>query len=250
MPKESLENKVVIVTGAGSGIGAALSKAFSADGARVVLTARRKERLDEAAAQCKGETLILPLDITRPGAGLEIVDSTVERFGRIDILVNNAGLGAYGSFVESGEEQWRTLFEVNLFAPVALCRAVLPFMLDRDRGLIVNIASIGGLIAHAENVSAYVASKHAFVGFSRGLKKDLAGTGVRVLAACPHLTNTDFFTTSPGAEAMAAEVEQYKAFMDDPRDVAKGIIEQLDSDRLIVFPTEKPHKAYLKQKEL
>ena len=250
MPDNCLKDKVAIVTGAGTGIGAALSKAFSSEGARVVLTARRKERLEETAAQCKGEALILSSDITRRGAGLEIAQRAVERFGRIDILANNAGLGAYGSFMESGEELWRTLFEVNLFAPVALCRAVLPHMMERKQGLIVNIASIGGLIAHAENVSAYVASKHALVGFSRGLKKDLKGTGVRVIAACPHLTNTDFFTTSPGAEAMAPEVEQYKAFMDDPLDVAKGIIEQLDSDRLIVFPTEKPQKVYLKQKDL
>jgi short-subunit dehydrogenase len=87
--------------------------------------------------------------------------------------------------------------EVNLFALVFMTRAVLPHMQSRRSGIIVNMASIGGLIAHSNKVTPYVASKHAVVGFSRGLAKDLAGTGVRVLAVCPHLTDTEFFFHLP-----------------------------------------------------
>jgi short-subunit dehydrogenase len=123
-------------------------------------------------------------------------------------------------------------------------------MQDRNQGLIVNIASIGGLIAHSGNVTPYVASKHAVVGFSRGLAMDLKGSGIRVLAVCPHLTSTEFFEVSPGAEEMAPEVEKYKTFMDSPKAVARGIINQLDSERLVVFPTEKPATAYEKQRDL
>jgi short-subunit dehydrogenase len=116
--------------------------------------------------------------------------------------------------------------------------------------MIVNMASIGGLIAHSDRVTPYVASKHAVIGFSRGLAKDLAGTGIRVLAVCPHLTDTEFFSTSPGAQEMAPVVEKFKSFMDRPEDVARGILEQLDSDRVVVFPTAKPAKAFEKQRDI
>ncbi|MEJ2731840.1 MAG: SDR family NAD(P)-dependent oxidoreductase, partial [Deltaproteobacteria bacterium] len=115
---------------------------------------------------------------------------------------------------------------------------------------IINIASIGGLIAHSDKVAAYVSSKHALVGFSRSLALDFEDKGIRVLAACPHLTDTDFFKTSTGASEMAPIVEKYRNFMDSPEDVARGIIEQLDSDRLVIFPTLKPAKAYEKQRDI
>ena len=121
-------------------------------------------------------------------------------------------------------------------------------MKAQNQGLIVNMASIGGLIAHSQNVTPYVASKHAVIGFSRGLSKDLEGTDIRVLAVCPHLTDTEFFAVSPGAEEMAPQLEKYKTFMDSPEDVAAGVLNQLDSERLVVFPTEKPAKAYAKAK--
>ena len=123
-------------------------------------------------------------------------------------------------------------------------------MEKQESGLIVNICSIGGLIAHSHNVAAYVASKHALVGFSRGLVQDFAHTGIRVLAVCPHLTDTDFFSASQGADVMAPEVNQYRTFMDSPDAVARGIIDQLDSDRLIVFPTKKPENAYKQIKDI
>jgi short-subunit dehydrogenase len=179
-----------------------------------------------------------------------IVQQTLEKWGEVDILVNNAGLGLYGDFLSTDEEDWRQVFEVNLFALVFMTRAVLPHMQSRGSGIIVNMASIGGLIAHSDKVTPYVASKHAVVGFSRGLAKDLAGTGIRVLAVCPHLTDTEFFATSPSAREMAPVVEKFKSFMDRPEDVAWGILEQLDSDRLIVFPTAKPARAYEKQKDI
>jgi uncharacterized protein len=245
-----LKGTVVIVTGASSGIGAALAQAFSGEGARVVLTARRSARLQEAAAACPGDVLVIPADLTREADRSDVVSRTLARWDGIDILVNNAGSGFYGPFTESTEADWRQVFEINLFSLVFLTQAVLPVMQARGTGLVVNMASIGGLVAHAEKVTPYVASKHAVVGFSRGLARDLAGTGVRVLAVCPHLTDTEFFKTSPGALDMAPVVEKYRAFMDSPGEVARGIIDQLDSKRLVVFPTEKPARAYERQKEL
>ncbi len=246
----ALKGKVVIVTGASSGIGASLAREFSRAGASVALAARRGDRLRETARSCPHETLLVPADLLRPRDRETLVRETQTRFGRIDILVNNAGMGMYGSFLQTPETDWRQIFNTNLFSMVFLTQAVLPVMQAHGEGLILNLASIGGLIAHARKVTAYVASKHAVIGFSRGLARDLAGTGIRVLAACPHLTDTEFFRFSPGAEEMAPEVEKFKSFMDTPEDVARGIINQLDSDRLVVFPTAKPAQAYEKQRDI
>jgi short-subunit dehydrogenase len=245
-----LKGKTAIVTGASSGIGAALAVLLAERGANLTLAARRAGRLEQVAQKCPGGVLPLAGDLTRDSDRRRIVEQTLDRWGRIDILVNNAGMGAYGDFLSAGEEDWRKIFEVNLFALVFLTRAVLPHMQSRGSGIIVNMASIGGLIAHSEKVTPYVASKHAVVGFSRGLAKDLAGSGVRVLAVCPHLTDTEFFAASPGAREMASVVEKFKSFMDRPEDVARGILEQLGSDRLIVFPTAKPARAYEKMKDI
>jgi short-subunit dehydrogenase len=246
---DTLTDRVVIVTGAGSGIGAALAEAFSDRGARLTLTARRAERLAETARSCRAETLIVAADLLHAEDRRRIVQETLDRWGRIDILVNNAGAGMYGSFADAAEADWRRLFEINVFAPVFLTRAVLPAMLSAGSGLVVNVASIAGLIAHSDKVTPYVASKHALVGFSRGLAKDLAGTGVRVLAVCPHLTDTEFFKVAPGAREMAPLLARFRDFLDTPRDVARGVVEQLDSDTLIVFPTAKPARAYAKQRD-
>jgi len=245
-----LNSKVVIVTGASSGIGAALAQGFSRHGARVTLAARRLGRLKEVAEKCPGEILIVRADLIREGDRTAIFQQTVDQWGRIDILVNNAGLGMYGHFMGTTEADWRQIFEINLFAAVFLTQAVLPIMQAQGQGIVVNMTSIGGLIAHSDKVTPYVASKHALVGFSRGLARDLAGTGIRVLAVCPHLTETEFFTVSPGAEEMAPVVEKYRGFMDSPEEVAKGILDQLDSKQLVVFPTTKPARAYEKQKDV
>ena len=246
----NLSGKVVVVTGASSGIGAALARNFSREGAKVALTARRVERLRETAAKCPGETLIVPADIAEKTDREALVAKSMDCWGRIDILVNNAGLGFYGDFASTTEIQWRQLFEINLFSMVFLTQTVLPIMRHQNQGLIINMASIGGLIAHSRNVTPYVASKHAVIGFSRGLSKDMEGTDIKVLAVCPHLTDTEFFTVSPGAGEMASQVEKYKTFMDTPDDVAAGVLNHLDSEKLVVFPTAKPAKAYEKQKDL
>jgi len=246
----ALKGKAVIVTGASSGIGACLARGFSREGAFVTLAARRKDRLREVARSCPREVLVVPTDLLQERDRRTLVQETLGRWGRIDILVNNAGTGMYGPFQQTTEATWRQIFEINLFSVVFLTQTVLPVMLAQGEGLVLNLASIGGLIAHAENVTPYVASKHAVVGLSRGLARDLAGTGVRVLAACPHLTATEFFRFSPGAEEMAPTVEKFKSFMDSPEDVAQGILNQLDSDRLVVFPTAKPAKVFEKQRDI
>ncbi|MCX5906614.1 MAG: SDR family NAD(P)-dependent oxidoreductase [Deltaproteobacteria bacterium] len=238
------------MTGASSGIGAALARGFSREGVRVALAARRMSRLEETARDCPGEVLAISADLIQGVDRKKIVQETLRRWGRIDILVNSAGVGMYGDFLAAAEADWRKIFEINLFASVFLIQEVLPIMQAQGEGLVVNMASIGGLIAHSAKVTPYVASKHAVIGFSRGLAKDLQGTGVRVLAVCPHLTATEFFSQSEGAREMAPLVEKYKSFMDTPEEVARGILDQLDGDRLVIFPTAKPARAYEKMKDM
>ncbi len=246
----NLDGKVVIVTGASSGIGAALAQAFSQRGCRLTLAARRLDRLAEIARRCGEESLPVGADLAQEADRKAVVGRTIERWGRVDILVNNAGAGIYRPFLSTTEEDWRRVFDVNLFALVFMTQAVLPLMQAQGAGMVLNMASIGGLIAHSDQVTPYVASKHAVVGFSRGLARDLAGTGIRVKAVCPHLTDTDFFRVSPGAQEMTPIVEKYRPFMDSPEEVARGILNQLNSDRLIIFPTSKPAKAYEKQRDI
>jgi short-subunit dehydrogenase len=146
--------------------------------------------------------------------------------------------------MDSTEADWRTIFEINLFAPVFLTQLVLPTMKKQKSGIIVNVASIAGLFAHMDKVSSYVASKHAMVGFCRGLQKDLPGSGISVYAVCPGLTDTEFFDSSPQLEPIVSKSRKY---MESPEKVAQGIIDQLDSQQLIIFPTESAAKLYEKQ---
>ena len=246
----NLADEIAVVTGASSGIGAALARALSQQGAKVTLVARRLKKLNEVSGGCPGDVLVIEADLTKETDRKRIIEHTMDRWGRIDILVNNAGQGMYGHFISTTEADWRQIFEINLFSPVFLSQNILPIMQAQRKGLIINISSIGGLVAHSDNVTAYVASKHALIGFSRALARDFDEKEIRVLAVCPHLTDTEFFKTSTGASEMAPIVENFRHFMDTPEDVARGIIEQLDTDRLVIFPTPNPAKAYEKLRDL
>lgn len=247
MPKAeaaSWKDHVVIITGASSGIGAALAKVFCRQGARVVLAARREDRLDEVARACAGDALPVACDVTRAEDRAHLVDRALAHCGRIDGLVNNAGIGLYGSFDETTEEDLRALFDVNVHALFLLSQAVVPWMRRAGRGLIVNVASTGGLVAHTQGVAAYLATKHAVVGLSRGLRRDLEGSGIRVQVVCPHLTDTEFFGAGVGSERMHAEVESIRHKMDTAMDVAEGTVRALETGDFLVFPTERARTAY------
>lgn len=243
-------SQIGLITGASSGIGAALAEELSGRGARLVLFARREDKLARVAERCSGRAVTVVGDVTNDQDRRRALAAALDAWGRVDLLINSAGLGGYGDLTDITEAQWRAMFEVNLFGLVFMTTAVVPEMRRRGRGSIVNVASIGGLVAHSDRVTPYVASKHAVVGFSRGLARDLAGDGIRVKAACPHLTDTEFFDRSAGAEAMAGEVEKYRSFMDTPQEVARGIVNGLDDDGLILFPTDKPARAFAKMRDI
>ena len=169
----------VVVTGASRGIGAELARALAAHGARVVLVARSREPLEKLAADLDGEAF--PADLT-DAAALEPLVSRIEADGPIDVLVNNAGVDLTGTFTELPPEQIERLLFVNLCAPVLLCRAVLPGMLQRRRGHILNVSSLAGTNA-LPGLAAYSTSKAGLSHFTAGLRAELKGTPITTTLA-------------------------------------------------------------------
>ncbi|HET8871645.1 MAG TPA: SDR family oxidoreductase [Aquabacterium sp.] len=172
---------VVLITGCASGIGRALAQAFHARGLRVCATARRVDALADLKA---ADILTLPLDVTNP-SDFEAVQATLAAQGlHIDILVNNAGYGAMGPLLDMPAQAWQKQFDVNVFAPVSLIRAVLPDMIERRQGLIVNISSVSGVLP-TPFASAYCASKAAMNALSDTLRMEVAPFGIRVVTVQP-----------------------------------------------------------------
>jgi meso-butanediol dehydrogenase/(S,S)-butanediol dehydrogenase/diacetyl reductase len=184
------EDNVVIVTGAGSGIGAATARRFHAEGAIVALCGRRPAKLAEVGATLKGDRhLVLPTDVTVVTEVEHLVAETLRRFGRIDVVVNNAGTGGVGGFLELPREQWRKVFGVNVDGVFNVTRAALPHLIE-TRGSIVNVSSASGL-GGDNGLNFYNATKGAVSNLTRSLAIEFAPKGVRINAVCPTTTMTD-----------------------------------------------------------
>jgi meso-butanediol dehydrogenase/(S,S)-butanediol dehydrogenase/diacetyl reductase len=184
------EGKVVIVTGAGSGIGAATAKRFLEEDAAVVLNGRRKNRLEETAHGFPDDRVLIDSgDISEREYAFGVMKRTVERFNRIDVLVNNAGVSAHGTFGKTPEEEWHKVMRTNVDGVFYAIRAALPYLLQ-SRGSIVNVSSVSGLGGDWFQ-SFYNASKGAVSNLTRSLALELAPHGVRINAVNPSLTLTE-----------------------------------------------------------
>ncbi|XP_058118664.1 uncharacterized oxidoreductase TM_0325-like [Anopheles ziemanni] len=189
--------KVVIITGASSGIGAATAKYLTNLGASCVLAARNESKLAEVQAACKAlgkvDPLIVVTDVTKPADNERLVKLTVAKFGRIDVLVNNAGKGAFGTIETADIEQFEDILNTNLKSVFTLTKLALPHLLA-SKGNIVNVSSVAGTNSFA-NALSYCVSKAALDQFTRCTALDLAPKGVRVNSVNPAVIITDFQLT-------------------------------------------------------
>src|ERR1700737_5301563 len=205
-----LKGAVVVITGASSGIGAAAALAFPKRGARLELGARRIDRLNAVAQKCREagspDVNVRHFDVGSDGEARAFIAATLRTHERLDVLVNNAGVGWMGRLHQMPEEKIEELIATNLRGVIATTQAVLPWMLARRRGVIINVASVVGFRASPYS-AVYSATKHAVVGLSHALRGELSGTGVKVCVVYPSSTRTEFFEHSeaPIGPAYSAE---------------------------------------------
>ncbi len=212
-------NKVWLITGANSGFGRALTEAAIASGDVAVATARRAASLDDLAAAHPGQVDALRLDVTDPGAIDTTIRDVIGRHGRIDVLVNNAGRTHVGAVEETTDAELRDLFEVHLFGPAALTRAVLPHMRSRRSGAIVQISSMGGQMSFA-GFAAYSATKFALEGLSEALADEVRPLGIKVLIVEPGSFRTGLF----GSHSASAPISDYAGTVGQTRHMVETTV--------------------------
>ncbi|MDH4136045.1 MAG: SDR family oxidoreductase [Anaerolineae bacterium] len=196
MRQRPLEGKVAIVTGAGRGIGRSIALTLARNGARGSLAARTEAELQAVQSEIEsfgGQAASFPTDVSREAEVISLVRNTVERFGRLDILINNAGIGIFGPLVETTTEQWDRIMAINARGPFLLCREAIPYLKKQEQAFIINIASVVGVKGYV-NQAAYSASKHAVMGMTKALAKEVQGDGIRVHAICPGGVDTQLLS--------------------------------------------------------
>lgn len=187
-----LEGKTVVITGGGRGIGAAVARALSAEGASVVVSARSLAEIQAVASDLGGEergAWAVACDVTDPSQVRALEAQAIGHLGHVDILVNNAGIADSAPLKNTTLETWNRLMAVNATGTFLCTQVFLPAMIDRGWGRVVNVVSIAGKIGGAY-MAAYSASKHAALGFTRSIAAEVAATGVTVNAVCPGFVNT------------------------------------------------------------
>ncbi len=188
-----LKNRVVLITGAGRGIGKALAHGFAQEGANVVLTARTQKELEKSAIEIQKmgrKAVVIPTDVSDPASVEQLIQMVLAKFGKIDILINNAGRQPpIGLIVECDSQDWIQTILVNLVGPMLCCKAVLPGMIERQRGKIINLSG-GGATAPRPNFSAYAASKAALVRFTETVAEEVKPFNIQVNAIAPGAINT------------------------------------------------------------
>jgi meso-butanediol dehydrogenase/(S,S)-butanediol dehydrogenase/diacetyl reductase len=199
MNEKTTSQKIVIVTGASSGIGTAITRLFAENGYVVLAAGRDAKRLDDVAGQCDGVTPWVG-DLTTEEACDRLIEDCIRQFGRLDVLINNAGIYIRGDATETSADDWRKTLAVNLDAPFFLSKASIPH-LRKSKGAIINIASDWGLQG-GKRAAAYCASKGGIVLLTKGMALDHAAEGIRVNAVCPGDVDTPMLANEAISEGM------------------------------------------------
>ena len=255
---DSLKDKVVFITGASAGIGRSCAAAFAGTGARLILAARRLQRLEELAAELKhkpGENiLLLELDVRDQPAVERVVEGLPPEWSAIDILVNNAGLSRGLDKIYEGKlEDWEEMIDANIKGLLYVSRAIIPGMVKRGQGHIINIGSISGHEVYPGG-GVYCATKFAVDALSRGMRLDLSGTGLRVTQVSPGMVETEFsLVRFRGDRERAGKV--YKGVTPlSPDDVADAIVycatrpPHVNVSEIIVMPTDQASTTVVHRK--
>jgi len=228
---DSLNGKVVIVTGASEGIGAHLAAVLQKRGAHLALVARNETKL--AAVAAAGD-LVVPGDITEDSVRSALIAKTAAHWGRIDVLINNAGRGSYYKAFDTPLDEARALFELNFFGPLALAQLAAPY-LRRTRGSIVNVSSIAGQI-NLPWLPVYSASKFALAAITSTQRTELKGDGVHVMGVFPGYVDTDFQTHAPGPRP-PVRVVRGRRFALSAEECAEAIVDGIaHRKRMVVTP--------------
>ena len=249
MEVESLRNRVAVVTGASSGIGAAVAGALSAGGASVALAARREDALLEVQSGLESregkESIVAPTDVTNRDQVRSLVSRAEEELGPVEILVNCAGVMYYTLMKNLREEEWERTVEVNCKGALNCVGAVLPRMLERGRGHIVTISSDAGRKVFP-GLAVYSASKFFVEALSQGLRLETAGTGVKVTTIQPGNVATDLISMSGDEEALEEYGQPGGVRVLDPEDVAASVVhalaqpEHVAVNEILIEPRDEP----------
>jgi len=229
------KNKIVVITGASSGIGRETAIQFAKKGAQIILVARRKQKLEELEKELQKfnvSTMVCQCDVSDKSQVKEMSQTVLEKFDSVDILVNNAGFAIYGSVSNLTIDDIESQMATNYFGMIYCIKNFLPSMLKKKSGHIVNVASVAASFG-LPGIASYCASKFAMLGFSEGLKHELKDTGVGITVVSPIMVRTDFFD-HPSFEKMP----KYSPTSLSSKTVAKTILRAANSPRLeIIVPS-------------
>jgi 2-hydroxycyclohexanecarboxyl-CoA dehydrogenase len=226
------DNRVVLVTGAGRGIGRSIALRFSEEGARVALVARTMTQVEDCSGQIAsagGKSLAICADVTQRGAAEDAVVRTERELGPIDILVNNAGIFIWKPFLKLTPEDWDRVIATNLTGAAHFCRAVLPGMVERHKGRIVNVASIHGMRGDA-NVAAQAAAKFGLIGLTQSLAREFREHNIAINAVSPGTVENK----KDEGDALHQEPLAEKLW---PRDVARAVLFLASDDAAAITGT-------------
>jgi uncharacterized protein len=226
--------ETVLITGASSGIGRELARLFAADGASLILVARSEHKLRELAdelSEAHGvQTHVMPVDLTHPASPMQLAETLADRQIAVDVLVNNAGFGGHGSVAALGVARQLEMVEVNVAALTRLTALLLPAMLERGSGAILNVASTAAF-APGPNQAVYCATKAYVLSFTEALAEEVRGSGVRVSCLAPGATETGF-----AAQAGMGGTKLFRSGVMDAGRVAQAGYRGLLRDKTLVIP--------------